>query len=95
MSAATFAGHARPGMTLGELGAAAAGAEVDVVTVLGGKVPVHWDPDDTVAVLRFGDGAAYLRVEGSLSLSEVTAALAGAGQGARVVEIGYEPPLTS
>jgi hypothetical protein len=91
-------------MTLGDLAAALDGAgwpgraELDIVTVLGGKIPVRWEPDDTVAVLHTaGPAAVYLRVEGSVGRDELAAALAGSGPAAaaRVLEIGYEPPLRS
>jgi hypothetical protein len=79
--------HVVPGSTtVGEFAEMLDGApwletsDVDVVTAIGGKVPVTWAQDGTVAVLALPArrGAIYLSIAGSWRVDEIASALRGA-----------------
>ena len=109
---ALFRRHVVPGTTLADLARALGDAawltddDVSVVEVLGGKIPVSSTFEDTVLVLGVLPGlpdeasrhwAIYLRVAGTLDLSDVLALLhAGAAppevERAEILEVGFEPP---
>ncbi len=77
--------------------------DVEAVTVVAGKLPVHWAPGETIAVvhLRFGGaqvGAAYLAVDGALETPELRAVLCRNEGGdetrtTSVLDIGFDAAL--
>jgi hypothetical protein len=105
---ALFERHARPPLTLAELARTLDGAtwltddDVDVVRELGGMVPVTFDLENSVFVLRLlpetprdrrAAWAVYLRVEGTLGLEAFRNAVHGRSTdvdvlGRRVLEVG-------
>ncbi len=96
--------HVSPGRTtLGALAALLDGArwlgdgDIVVVTALGGKVPVTWTPEDTIAAVALpgGHGALYLAIVGLFSAEELTTALRGASHDDRILsavirEVGFQ-----
>lgn len=74
-------------------------SDLDIVTALGGKIPVRWTSEDTVFVIRVLPGppgpqaAIYLRVSGHVALAAFRALLDGrpgepvVGE-SRVLEVG-------
>ena len=81
-------------------------ADVSVVDVLGGKIPVSWTHEDTVLVVGVlpelpdedsSYWAIYLRVAGKVAADDVLALLRGGTapaevQRAEILEVGFEPP---
>jgi hypothetical protein len=107
---AFFHRHIPDGTTLGELATQLeqppwlSEDDVDVVSVMAGKLPVRWSPDETVIVLRpsFDGrpvGAVYLTVRGHLERPTVQAVICRNGgdpdaRRARIVDKGFDAALT-
>jgi hypothetical protein len=102
---ALFERHVHPPVALGDLARLLGGApwmrdeDLEVVRALGGHVPVTFDVENTVVVLRPLGGvtssrhgsAIYLRFEGALELETFRQAIEGrnpAAAGTRLLEIG-------
>lgn len=107
-----FERHVRPGITVGQLADLLDqptwldDADVSVVDRLGGKIPVAWNPQDTIFVIavfpglpdgRYAHWAIYLRVSGKVDRESFVRAIQGeatsdAVRGAKVIEYGLSPP---
>ena len=107
-----FERHVGAGLTLGQLADLLdhptwlEAADVSVVDRLGGKIPVSWNPQDTVFVLavfpnlpdgRYAHWAIYLRVSGKVDRDDFVRAIRGeavpnAVRDARLLEFGLSPP---
>ena len=108
---ALFGRHVAPGITLGELGKILnhptwlRDDDIEIITVLGGKLPVHFSVEDTVILAvvfaSVPDGiyqswAIYVKAAGKVDRAQVRAALRGdksasKAAAAKILELGYSP----
>jgi hypothetical protein len=86
--------HISTGKTsVGELAEMLGGAkwlgddDVTVFTIIAGKVPVVWSPDDTIIAIALpgGRGAIYLTIKGHFTAEQLTAALHGSSHDVSVL----------
>ena len=109
---ALFGRHVSPGITLGQLGKILdhptwlRDDDIDLVTVVGGKLPVHFSAEDTIVVFTvfamvpdgiYQSWAIYLTAAGKIDRAQIIAVLRGdqsasTAATAKIMDLGFAPP---